>query len=89
MNDSPARSLSGDQEQAIREAAYFKWEQEGRPPSDGLVFWVEAEREFWSCQQHETVDARHALIVRPKALSKPAEKRASRKRESPAARPRP
>jgi hypothetical protein len=89
MDNSHVRSLSGDQKQAIREAAYSKWDQAGRPPSDGVAFWLEAEREFWSCHQHEAADTRHALIVRPKALPKPAEKRASRKRESTAARPRP
>jgi len=33
-----------DNEQRIREAAYFKWEQAGRPEGDGSVFWSEAER---------------------------------------------
>jgi hypothetical protein len=31
--------------QAIREAAYYKWEQAGRPIGDGVRFWLEAEQE--------------------------------------------
>jgi len=34
-----------DYEQRIRDVAYFKWEQAGRPEGDGSVFWKEAERE--------------------------------------------
>ena len=34
-----------DDQQAIREAAYRKWEQAGRPSGDGLRFWLEAEAE--------------------------------------------
>jgi hypothetical protein len=33
-------------EQAIRELAYAKWEAAGRPPGDGVRFWLEAEREL-------------------------------------------
>lgn len=29
----------------IRELAYLKWEAAGRPPGDGVNFWVEAETE--------------------------------------------
>jgi len=34
-----------DYEQRIRDVAYFKWEQAGRPEGDGSSFWKEAERE--------------------------------------------
>jgi hypothetical protein len=35
-----------DVDNAIRLAAYFKWEEAGRPCGDGVQFWLEAEREF-------------------------------------------
>jgi hypothetical protein len=36
-----------DLEQAcIRRLAYLKWEAAGRPPGDGVPFWLEAEREL-------------------------------------------
>jgi len=31
--------------QLIRETAYLKWEKAGRPPGDGVNFWLEAETE--------------------------------------------
>lgn len=37
---------SCEQEQAIREAAYHKWEQAGRPHGDGMEFWLESEQEI-------------------------------------------
>jgi hypothetical protein len=30
----------------IRQRAYHKWEAAGRPPGDGVNFWLEAEREM-------------------------------------------
>jgi hypothetical protein len=35
--------------EAIRQCAYQKWEAAGRPPGDGVRFWLEAEREL--CQE--------------------------------------
>ncbi len=35
-----------DFDMAIRELAYLKWETAGSPAGDGLVFWLEAEREW-------------------------------------------
>jgi len=32
-------------EDHIRELAYFKWMQAGRPVGDGVSFWLDAERE--------------------------------------------
>jgi hypothetical protein len=65
-----APGAKGERDQAIRAAAYFKWEQAGRPEGDGADFWLEAEREYLA--QHEN-EAFHdgAMIVRPKALPKP------------------
>jgi hypothetical protein len=33
-------------EQAIRTRAYHLWEAAGRPPGDGVNFWLRAEREL-------------------------------------------
>jgi len=33
-------------EEAIRTRAYHLWEAAGRPPGDGVHFWLEAEREL-------------------------------------------
>lgn len=32
-------------EDAIRLSAYQKWERAGKPPGDGVQFWLEAEQE--------------------------------------------
>lgn len=32
-------------QQQIRERAYYKWQAAGTPPSDGVDFWLQAERE--------------------------------------------
>jgi hypothetical protein len=34
------------EQQAIREAAYYKWERAGRPRGNGVKYWVEAERKL-------------------------------------------
>jgi Protein of unknown function (DUF2934) len=33
-------------DESIRSLAYQKWEAAGRPDSDGISFWLDAEREF-------------------------------------------
>jgi hypothetical protein len=33
-------------ESEIRYMAYSKWERAGRPPGDGVNFWLEAEKEW-------------------------------------------
>jgi len=49
-NDATASAPQGTQgqiaEDKIRELAYYKWEEAGRPPGDGRQFWEEAEREL-------------------------------------------
>jgi hypothetical protein len=40
-------------EQTIRDAAYLKWEQAGRPDGDGLDFWLQSERELLSQTNHD------------------------------------
>jgi hypothetical protein len=39
-------------EEAIRVRAYKKWDQAGRPPGDGVSFWLEAEQEL-KASNHE------------------------------------
>lgn len=34
------------EQQMIREAAYRRWEEAGRPGGDGVEFWLEAERYY-------------------------------------------
>ena len=37
-----------DEQERIRQAAYYKWEAAGCPCSDGVDFWLEAESELKS-----------------------------------------
>jgi hypothetical protein len=43
-----AQAVSGivAPEDAIRLSAYFKWIVAGRPAGDGVIFWLDAEREL-------------------------------------------
>jgi hypothetical protein len=50
-----------EEQQAIREAAYYKWEQAGRPSVGGVAFWLEAERELLA--QRPSAQARPFDIV--------------------------
>ena len=34
-----------ERQQRISSLAYRKWEEAGKPPSDGVSFWLEAEQE--------------------------------------------
>ena len=45
--------ISSEQEAAIRQAAYHKWEQAGRPIGDGLEFWLESEQELLGPHRYE------------------------------------
>lgn len=36
-------------ENQLRELAYLKWEQAGRPSGDGVQFWLQAEAELSDC----------------------------------------
>lgn len=48
--DARANGTSGGHmngiEEDIRLLAYLKWEAAGKPPGDGLCYWIEAEREL-------------------------------------------
>ena len=41
-----AQSAKSVSEEAIRLCAFQKWEAGGKPPGDGVKFWIEAEREL-------------------------------------------
>ncbi|MCI0700469.1 MAG: DUF2934 domain-containing protein [Planctomycetia bacterium] len=43
---SPTRSTGAPIEEMIRLRAYLLWEQAGQPDSDGVEFWLRAEREL-------------------------------------------
>jgi hypothetical protein len=42
----PAASADALTEETIRLHAFWKWEHAGRPPGDGVTFWLEAEQEL-------------------------------------------
>jgi anti-anti-sigma factor len=35
-----------DRQRELRRRAYFKWEAAGKPPGDGMQFWLQAEKEL-------------------------------------------
>jgi len=61
--------------EAIRHHAYGKWETAGKPASDGISFWLEAERELktkaeqdnWGRGNSQDAD-RHGEIRHPHSL---------------------
>jgi len=44
-------------EEQLRELAYLRWEQAGRPPGDGVQFWLQAEAEASDCPKARTKKA--------------------------------
>jgi Protein of unknown function (DUF2934) len=72
----------GQREQAIREAAYRKWEQAGRPEGDDLAFWLEAEREVGGAARPRPA-AQPAVSKAPPAPA-PAQPTASKAPPAPA-----
>jgi hypothetical protein len=42
----PAAAAPVTDDDAVRLAAYRRWEAAGRPPGDGMEFWLAAEREL-------------------------------------------
>ena len=45
-NNCTAATLDSPSEQAVRERAYILWEEAGRPDSDGVEFWLQAEQDL-------------------------------------------
>lgn len=41
-------------EEEVREKAYLLWEEEGRPESDGIKFWVRAQNELANSSTAQT-----------------------------------
>lgn len=64
------------EEQQLRELAYYKWEQAGRPAGDGVQFWLQAEAELSDCPRvcAKTRKAPAAPKVAAKASSTPRKK---------------
>lgn len=54
-----------EKEQAIRDGAYFKWEQAGRPITDGVEFWLQAEHEFSTSGLNSEWDAAEGTCYTP------------------------
>jgi hypothetical protein len=40
------QSIRDEKDREVRERAYKKWEEAGRPPGDGVSFWLAAEQEY-------------------------------------------
>ena len=59
----------------IRLRAYFKWQNAGSPPGDGVSFWLEAEREYWERSTDKLGQAVYWLMKFPyyEMQGKPAE----------------
>jgi len=64
MPDTPASAVTISQadiiqasktvdENQIRELAYLKWQAAGKPPSDGVQFWLEAEKQLTNVAPEE------------------------------------
>jgi hypothetical protein len=63
-------SIEREKEQAVREAAYFIWEREGRPEGYAQQHWRQAIRETVSsdpCREAEFEDEEKVLAGRPDA----------------------
>lgn len=46
LNQTKTPRRPAPSEDQIRARAFFLWEQAGRPESDGVQFWLEAEKEL-------------------------------------------
>ena len=65
--------VSDQQQQAIQQAAYDKWECAGKTSGDDLKFWFEAEREYLNQRQTPPPDVVHeATEESPPASDPPA-----------------
>ena len=76
----------------IRVAAYYKWQQAGRPDGRHLDFWCAAEQEFAGARQEaappssdDRPNPHREMVVRPQALPAP-DKRAANRSNAPAVR---
>ena len=55
VNTYGARPPVTPQPEEVRMRAYFLWEEAGRPPGDGVRFWLAAERELRHAPTFEMV----------------------------------
>jgi len=63
----------------IREAAYYIWEKEGRPESDGYEFWMRAIKELSA--------SKGKIVAAAKKAAAPAKSAPAKKVAKPAAKP--
>jgi|SRR5215831_1697093 len=49
----------------IRLGAYFKWQNAGSPPGDGVSFWLQAEREYWQRSTDKLGQAVYWIVQMP------------------------
>lgn len=49
-------------EDQIREAAYYKWAEDGYPPSDGVSYWRAAEEEWETSHTLKTCEKIESLL---------------------------
>lgn len=50
-------------QQTIREMAYLKWEEAGRPADDDIRFWLESEKEYLDKKRPEVNPNDHNSVV--------------------------
>ncbi len=63
----------------IREAAYYIWEKEGRPESDGYEFWMRAIKELSA--------SKGKIVAAAKKAAAPAKRAPAKKAVKPVAKP--
>lgn len=57
-------------EDQIRELAYHKWEADGRPESDGVTYWLQAEEELTPCPERASAQPPKAKVAAKATNSK-------------------
>ena len=71
----PARRIAGNTEHAIRERAYYMWEQDGRPHGRDIEYWDRAAAEAAAKPKRAKIAAAKMTIAKT-VVAKPVAKRA-------------